>query len=558
MKLRKSLSVILCAIIVLSMLTLCASAAITGNGTKASPYKITSAADLAQLADNVNAGESYSGKYFTVTANITLSDDHTPIGTKEAPFSGIFDGANKTISALTVDNSNYAALFGYIKNATVSNVKIKNGDIYTTSYAGGIAAYAVNSVIENCQFSGDVYGDNYVGGIVGWIESGAVKNCSTDSNSFVIGYTKNTGGIAGTSGAAVSDCTNNASVEGKTVVGGIVGEAKASTVSSCVNNGTVDATSTNCGGIAGTTKADITLCVNKGKISGNGNCGGIAGTNSAADISFSYNAAAVSNGKNSYCAGIVGYTTNGSVVNCYNEGKVTSKGSYLAGIFGYSMKTTVSCCYNAGSSTGAGIGGYSAGTNTNVYWLSTSATKAFSSSAGTNTNCKSLTAAKMKDKANFTGFDFSKNWEITGYHSDYPTLKAIEYHSFTYLSSTAPTCTNMGYDTYICLECQYTYNVDTLDKVPHTLTQQSLLPATCTETGTKTLGCTACSYTETQTLEALGHVDENRDGTCDDCLEKVSLFPSLGTDTTLSFWEKVVQFFEKIFNWIENLFNFNK
>lgn len=558
MKLRKSLSVILCLLIALSMFTICASAAIAGNGTQASPYKITSKADLAQLAKDVNAGESYAGKYFTVTANITLTDDHTPIGTKKAPFSGIFDGGNKTISALTVDTDDYAGLFGYIKDATISNVKIKNGNLYAESYSGGIAGYAVNSKIENCQLAGDVYGDNHTGGIVGLIESGSIKSCSTNTNSYIIGYTKNTGGIAGTSSAAVTDCTNNASIEGVTVVGGIVGEAKASTISGCVNNGTVTATAVSCGGIAGTTKASITLCVNKGKISGNGCTGGIAGKSSAANISFSYNAAAISNSTDKYCAGIVGSATNGSVSNCYNEGKVTTKGSYRAGIFGYSMKTTVSNCYNAGSATGAGIGGYSAGTNTNVYWLSTSATKAFTSSAGTNTGCKALTAAQMKDKANFTGFDFNKNWELTGYHSSYPTLKAIEYHNFTKLDTTPPTCTKMGYDTYICLECQYTYNVNTLDKVPHTLKTQSQVLATCTETGTKTLGCTACTYTETQTLEALGHIDENRDGTCDDCLEKVSLFPGLGTDTALTFWQQVVQFFEKIFNWLESLFNFSK
>ncbi len=558
MKLKKSLSVILCLLIAFSMFGICASAAMTGSGTKSAPYKITSEADLAELAKKVNAGESYSGKYFTLTANISLSDDHTPIGTKTNPFSGIFDGADKTISYLTVSASNYAALFGYIKNATVSNVKIKNGDLYAeNSYAGGIAAYAVNSKIENCQFSGDVYGDNYVGGIAGFIESGSIKNCSTTSSSYVIGYVKNTGGIAGSSAAAVSDCTNNATVEGEAVTGGIIGEAKAA-VSSCVNKGNVSAEATNCGGIAGTTKGNITLCINNGKISGNGNTGGIAGTNSAASITFSYNDAAISNGTGNYCAGIVGSTTNGSVANCYNEGKVTTEGKYRAGIFGYSMKTKVSCCYNAGSATGAGIGGYSAGTNTNVYWLSTAATKGFTSSAGTNTSCIALTAAKMKDKANFTGFDFSKNWEITGYHSDYPTLKAIEYHSFTKLGSTAPTCIAKGYDTYICLECQYKYNVDTLDKIDHTLTQQALIPATCTEKGTKTLACTVCSYTTTETLAALGHVDENKDGTCDDCLADVPLIPSIIPDSGLSFWQKIVQAFQKFFNWIESLFNFKK
>ena len=56
-----------------------------GSGTSDAPYQITSAADLTQLATDVNGGESYSDKYFKQTADITLSGEWTPIGTQSNP-----------------------------------------------------------------------------------------------------------------------------------------------------------------------------------------------------------------------------------------------------------------------------------------------------------------------------------------------------------------------------------------------------------------------------------------------------------------------------------------
>ena len=68
-----------------------------GNGTADNPYKINSEDDLRQLANDVNDGNNYRGKFFILTADITLDGEWTPIGDfvdrkNNEPFSGTFDG----------------------------------------------------------------------------------------------------------------------------------------------------------------------------------------------------------------------------------------------------------------------------------------------------------------------------------------------------------------------------------------------------------------------------------------------------------------------------------
>ena len=50
-----------------------ASADFSGDGTEESPYKITSVEDLNTLAERVNAGNDFKGKYFKLTTDIEYS-----------------------------------------------------------------------------------------------------------------------------------------------------------------------------------------------------------------------------------------------------------------------------------------------------------------------------------------------------------------------------------------------------------------------------------------------------------------------------------------------------
>lgn len=105
--------------------TLLLSAYVEGNGTKESPYKIKTAKQLAWLS-YTSQSDSYSGKHFELEADITLNfyapsgilnnigtfvsldetDDNriedpdathywTPIGSKEYPFEGTFEGGSQ-------------------------------------------------------------------------------------------------------------------------------------------------------------------------------------------------------------------------------------------------------------------------------------------------------------------------------------------------------------------------------------------------------------------------------------------------------------------------------
>ena len=164
-----------------------------GAGTVDDPYKISTGAELAYLAEKVNGGESYSGNYFKLTSDIRLNTDDvptsgnewTPIGNGTAkPFSGIFDGAGHVICGLYISDAAFPGLFGKV-SGTVQNLVVQgsvtagNKAVASTGgyAAGGIACEAGN-VIQNCGFYGKVsdstgwYLD--IGGVVG---IGGTNNC---------------------------------------------------------------------------------------------------------------------------------------------------------------------------------------------------------------------------------------------------------------------------------------------------------------------------------------------------------------------------------------------
>ena len=129
-----------------------------GEGTSDNPYRIETPAQLAYLAKQVNAGETYAGKHFLQTANLDLgSKTWTPIGTTgigtEKPFSGIYDGGNKTIANLVTDASaNRQALFSYLKDGIIRNLGIISGHIQATRTAAALV-YTMkgeNSLVEYC------------------------------------------------------------------------------------------------------------------------------------------------------------------------------------------------------------------------------------------------------------------------------------------------------------------------------------------------------------------------------------------------------------------------
>ena len=230
-----------------------------GNGTKTSPYKISSKDTLLKLDDAVASGYSYEGKYIELTQPIDLTGvEWVPVGIKDKPFSGNFDGNGYEISNLTIGSESspsedvYAGLFGYVTDtAKFSNVTLKNVGIYTNpqavAYAGGIVAYAkannnvsTATVLQNCHVSGNLSVDTsavnktvMAGGIIGFGNPCmTVANCGSNvditvrTGSGIV----NVGGVIGFI-SIKSAIINNyyvgkiyaASTHANTVVGGILG-----------------------------------------------------------------------------------------------------------------------------------------------------------------------------------------------------------------------------------------------------------------------------------------------------------------------------------------------
>ncbi len=225
----------------------------SGSGTETDPYKISTLAHLQALANDVNGGNNYSGKYFLVTANIDFSslyhstlDSWTPIGNRSNPFSGTFDGGGYTLSNLYINNNNdNQGLFGYIEKGTVKNltlinpivtgsveyncigtvagviynnsqleaVTVKGGSILSTttgiSYLGGVVgASDNNSKVIGCTVSGTTLRGNSssanIGGIVGYNNFSSVIGCLSDAGS--LGYNGRRARVVGIHYGTVTTC----------------------------------------------------------------------------------------------------------------------------------------------------------------------------------------------------------------------------------------------------------------------------------------------------------------------------------------------------------------
>lgn len=209
-----------------------------------------------------------AGKSFKLNADLNLTDQtFTSIGSSAGAFVGTFDGGNHTVSGLKTP------LFGYIKKATIKDLKVSVTVESTAKYIGGLANVVTGgasadllSKISNVEVSGSVKGGEGTGGLFGYVD--AYLN--------------------------VTDCVNRASVESTgNFVGGIIGSHNSAStaerrinISGCSNYGNVSSTGSYVGGIIGiarqTTNSTIQTCKNFGNITGKGSVGGIAGANRVA------------------------------------------------------------------------------------------------------------------------------------------------------------------------------------------------------------------------------------------------------------------------------------
>ena len=296
-------------------------------------YTVTSAEGLKNIAKLVNE-EGKTDIDITLTGNITLTGEWTPIGTKSQPYTGTFNGGGHTITGLTVTGSDeYTGLFGRIgSGGKVMNVKLEGVQITSdiiSGYVGGVAGWSYGT-IEYCSVSGSVSGsgsDGYGGCIVGG----------------VVGYQV---------GGAITGCSSSATVKGVTIAGGIAGDANSgASLTGCYATGSVSVANNtknvaSAGGVVGYNGGStLTACYATGSVSGSGSGSGTV-----------------------YVGGVTGQNVEGTLKACYHaKGAVSCPAGTTGGVAGRNYKggsndPVITACYWGDNGQEEGIGENQAGT----------------------------------------------------------------------------------------------------------------------------------------------------------------------------------------------------
>jgi prepilin-type N-terminal cleavage/methylation domain-containing protein len=299
---------------------------------------------------------------YIVMKDLDLSgyENWTPIGNIAPQFTGTFDGNNYVISNLTINsNQDYKGLFGCISETSeIKKIGLENINVAGCDYVGGLVGQNDGGTLTNCYAAGKVTGNFYTGGLVGRNEYGTI-----------------------------TDCYATGEVTGNNRTGGLVGH---------------------------TYSSSITSCYATGKVTGNYDTGGLVGKSDSDIITNCYATGSVT-GNIDYTGGLVGYNT-GTIENCYATGNITGDW-YIGGLVGYNKSGFITNCYATGSVTGSfrtgGLVGSNSDTITNSYYNSET-TGQINNGIGT-----PLTAAQMKQQANFDGWDFDNVWSID---NSYPFL----------------------------------------------------------------------------------------------------------------------------------------
>ena len=240
---RKTLSILLCVMMLLSACTFAIPANAAPEGTA-----INTADEFMAMVSSAADATEPTAKYY-LAADITLA------ATYEAPFYGILDGNGKT---LTVSNPIFADFSGEVKNLTIK------GEIYYTDMDA--AAFATTSTLGY-----------------------TATNCTNNANVTVMGNAKHIGGFSarivnnGSNEAACYfiNCTNNGAIyidstaDEKMRAGGFAGIIDKVSMINCTNNGNVYSKGNICiaagfvsrvGLNKGMNTAEAFNCVNNGNV----------------------------------------------------------------------------------------------------------------------------------------------------------------------------------------------------------------------------------------------------------------------------------------------------
>ncbi|MCL1946924.1 MAG: hypothetical protein FWF51_07230, partial [Chitinivibrionia bacterium] len=170
------------------------------SNSSAAEFTITTAEQLAGLADLVNGGNNFSGKTIKLGSNITLNEtgsgwnsltDNTTgfiqwasIGkySPQLPFSGTFDGNGYIIKGVYFSDPSATfgrGLFGFLgTGGIIKNLGVTASYVKGSEQVGGLVGRNGGTVV-NCYISNGtaVDGSDDIGGLVGGNYGGTIYNC---------------------------------------------------------------------------------------------------------------------------------------------------------------------------------------------------------------------------------------------------------------------------------------------------------------------------------------------------------------------------------------------
>ncbi len=215
--------------------------------------------DIYTRADLEAVANDLTGIY-RLKNDIDLSEsEFTPIGSPDTPFSGVFEGNNKTLRGITINRQNgsgsenqnlglFAAIEKSVKiqNLTIENISI-TGYRYIGAVAGTVPSSAERGSITNVHVKGiDFTSDGFTGGLLGGSRYITISRSSSSGRFSLNGVY--VGGIVGIIFEGVELRENYADVEitiessGTTstalvgYVGGLVGYMKGESTTILVEN----------------------------------------------------------------------------------------------------------------------------------------------------------------------------------------------------------------------------------------------------------------------------------------------------------------------------------
>ena len=181
-----------------------------GSGTANDPYIISSEEAWNYLADKVNSGTNYAGKFFRLTENISVT---TMVGTGSGDnathsFCGTFDGDGHTLTFNIEASEDLVAPFRYINGATIKNLIVDGTNTSSARYNAGLVALSdgtttISNCVVNATLTNNVVNTNWedgnsaCGGFIAEIHTGNVTFNGCRFSGKILGSANSFGGFVG-------------------------------------------------------------------------------------------------------------------------------------------------------------------------------------------------------------------------------------------------------------------------------------------------------------------------------------------------------------------------